>query len=96
MASRKNTAQYKRIIEILEDYWINEPDELKVRVSMDFVKANGETQCKCLTWVNPDYQYVGPNRPVAVQASDITEDYIAQKEREFWCATTYKKKETSK
>lgn len=96
MASRKNSVQYQRIIEILEDYWINEPTELKVRVSMDFVKANGETQSKSIVWINPDYTYVGQERPAIISIADITDEYIKQQEREFWNVTNYKKKETSK
>ena len=51
----KDTGQYKRILEILEDYWVTEKDEFRVRVSMDFIKANGETQTKQITWQNPNY-----------------------------------------
>lgn len=49
-----NSAQYKRILEILDAYWISEPNELKVRVSMDFIKANGEMQTKEIIWRNPN------------------------------------------
>lgn len=54
----RNSIQYQRIIEILEDYWLNEPNELKVRVTMDFIKATGEEQHKCITWINPDYKNI--------------------------------------
>lgn len=53
MSDRKTV--YNRILEILDDYWMSEPDELAVQISMDFLKANGETQSKHLTWANPDY-----------------------------------------
>ena len=55
--NRKNSPEYQRILEILSDYWLTEPDELKVRVTMDFVKANGEAQSKCITWVNPNLRH---------------------------------------
>jgi len=53
----RTAPEYQRILEILSDYWLTEPDELKVRVTMDFVKANGETQSKCITWVNPNLRH---------------------------------------
>ena len=48
--------KYKRIMEILDDYWLTEPDELFVRVSMKFIKANGERQGKLIKWKNPNYE----------------------------------------
>ena len=51
----ENTPQYKRILEILDDYWLTEPDEFRVRVRLDFIKSNGETQSKQLLWQNPNY-----------------------------------------
>ena len=39
-----NSTHYKRIIEILEDYWLTQPDELAVVVSMDFIHADGQRQ----------------------------------------------------
>lgn len=93
--------KYLRIMEILNDYWLTEPDELKVRVRMDFVKANGEIQSKCLLWTNPNYKYVG-SEP-AFQIVNVGE-YVAngayEKELEafrndpFWKVKDYKKKET--
>lgn len=50
-----NTPQYQRILEILEAYWLEEKDEFRVRVRMDFIKANGETQTKEIHWQNPHY-----------------------------------------
>lgn len=51
----KDSLYYKRILEILNDYWLTEEEEFRVRVQMDFIKANGETQSKCITWQNPNY-----------------------------------------
>lgn len=51
----KDSSHYQRILEILNDYWLTEKDEFRVRVQMDFIKANGETQSKCITWQNPNY-----------------------------------------
>ena len=50
----KNSRQYKRIIEILEDYWTGEPDEAYARIDMLFIKGNGETQRKSIVWTNPN------------------------------------------
>lgn len=50
-----NTYEYRRILEVLDDYWLTEPDELEVTVIMEFLHANGETQSKCIGWRNPKY-----------------------------------------
>ena len=50
MIDRKKTWQYQRILEVLNKYWINEPDEKKVIVDMSFEKENGETQHKRIVW----------------------------------------------
>ena len=50
-----NSWQWKRVQEILNEYWADEPDEYKVEVDMRFRKANGETQYKSICWVNPKY-----------------------------------------
>lgn len=48
-----NTWQYKRIMEILDDYWLTEPEEDFVQVDMDFIKG-GEFQTKRIAWIrNP-------------------------------------------
>lgn len=43
------TWQYNRIMEILEDYWLTEPEEDYVQVKMAFVKG-GEFQTKRIAW----------------------------------------------
>lgn len=50
----KDCYEYKRILEILTDYWGTEPDEDLVRVEMAFLKSNGESQKKCIFWRNPN------------------------------------------
>ena len=47
MPKKNNPREYDRILEILDDYWIYEPNEYAVSVEMKFVKANGEYQVKC-------------------------------------------------
>ena len=49
-----DTWQYERILQILHDYWLANEDELFVKVKMEFVKANGQTQTKCIKWIHPD------------------------------------------
>lgn len=79
-ADWKESYPYKRIQEILDDYWLSEPDELKVRVRMDFIKADGQTQSKCITWVNPNYK---STRPLQVISLGEIEPYEPQSDP-FW------------
>ena len=65
----KNTWQYKRIIEILEEYWLREPEEDYVRVDMYFRKGN-EEQAKCIQWTNPNKSNSGTG-PIWKTVSDI-------------------------
>lgn len=51
----KDDYRYLRILEILEAYWITEPEEKEVVVDMHFLNANGETQDKHIVWKNPKY-----------------------------------------
>ena len=51
--NRKQSSEYKRILEILEDYWLSEPDEERIAVEMHFYKADGQEQHKRITWINP-------------------------------------------
>ena len=46
----KKTWQYKRILEILDDYWLSQPDEEYVEVKMYFRHKNGEEQTKHIIW----------------------------------------------
>lgn len=86
----RTSPEYQRILEILADYWLSVPDELKVRVKMDFVKANGETQSKCITWSNPDYRR-NTKREGIIPLANIDKDYIKRREADFWSATNYVK-----
>lgn len=47
----------QRILEILHDYWIDEPEEEYAEVAMYFRKSNGEEQEKVIIWRKPsDYE----------------------------------------
>lgn len=88
----RESSEFLRIMEILEDYWTTQADELRVRVTMDFVKANGETQQKQIIWRNPNYEYIGPPRKYFVSLADMNKEYFEQKEADFWNVRDYKKK----
>ena len=49
----KDTIEYRRILEILNDYWVDEPDEAAVTVDMQFQHLDGKTQTKRVVWKNP-------------------------------------------
>ena len=44
--------EYKRILDILNDYWLTEPNEDVVEVDMRFLHSNGESQAKSIIWRN--------------------------------------------
>lgn len=92
MANWKKSYPYKRIQEILDDYWLSEPDELKVRVRMDFIKADGQTQSKCITWVNPNYKSTAPLLDSRYMV-DMSVDYESEIEPDpFWDTSDLVKK----
>lgn len=51
----KNEWKYKRILEILDDYWLTEKDEEYVEVAMYFRKHDGQEQAKHITWLNSKF-----------------------------------------
>ena len=50
----KDEYEYKRILEILDDYWLTDPNEEQVVVTMFFKNRNGDKQEKVVRWDNPD------------------------------------------
>ena len=50
----KGTYEYKRILEILDDYWLTEPNEESVEVTMLFIHSDGREQEKVIRWRNPN------------------------------------------
>lgn len=50
----KDCFEYKRVLEILSDYWGTEPDEAFVTIDMQFRHKNGEWQHKTINWINPE------------------------------------------
>lgn len=55
----RDSYEYHRVLEILSDYWLTEPDEKLVVIDMHFEKDNGEMQDKHITWRNPSYPSEG-------------------------------------
>lgn len=68
----KDSYEYQRIMEILDDYWLTCPDELYVRVDFQFINLRGETQIKHIIWQNPDY-VVLPSEEDKKEARDYLE-----------------------
>lgn len=50
----KDCPEYKRLLEILKEYWLSEPDEAEVTIRMTFKKQDGQEQEKVIHWMNPD------------------------------------------
>lgn len=78
-----NEPKYKRILEILDDYWLTSADELLVNVDMFFAKEDGQVQRKSITWTNPNFG----NKNVTVNNLDEGEqaDYTSLGEFDrFW------------
>lgn len=53
MSYWESSKEYQRIQEILEDYWLTEPDEAEVTVCMAFRHSDGSVQNKRIIWKNP-------------------------------------------
>ena len=68
----KNSIEYQRILEILHDYWLSEPDEKLVTVSMYFEHADGQTQEKQITWRNP--KSTDPEGPCFMTMREILDE----------------------
>ena len=93
----KSTPEYKRIIEILYDYWLSEPEEFRVRVSMDFIHANGETQSKRIVWQNPNYvcdSYYESTRSFAELLNKAEDAIIVNENNRFWNTGNIRRRES--
>lgn len=85
MQSYKNSKEFRKILDILDDYWLSEPDELRVRVTMDFIHSNGETQTKRIVWQNPDFTCEPPFNPCLLnRLSDSNNGIIMNEDEKFW------------
>lgn len=61
--------QYKRIMQILEDYWLTEEHEDLVDIRMLFIKGK-EYQTKQIRWTRPD---VIPEDPTDLNVTNIAD-----------------------
>lgn len=61
--------QYKRIMQILEDYWLTEEHEDLVDIRMLFIKGN-EYQTKQIRWTRPD---VIPEDPTDLNVTNLAD-----------------------
>lgn len=68
----ENSGHYQRILQILEDYWLTEPEEAYVCVDMEFLKGDGQYQHKHIVWWNPDMD------------SEKTDAMLKQKRKDMW------------
>ena len=50
----KKCSAFQRLMEILDDYWLSEPDEAYVSIDMEFLKSDGQYQQKRIVWWNPN------------------------------------------
>lgn len=49
---KKNSTFYKSLMRILDDYWLSQPEEARVRIDLHFQHASGMKQHKTLIWNN--------------------------------------------
>lgn len=80
----KDSWQWQRIQEILDDYWATEPDEFMVEVILNFRKVNGEMQHKHIHWVNPKYAL--KRNPEALTEERIKKALPTMAEMDYWLA----------
>ena len=91
----KGSYAYESLTEMLDTYWLTEPDELAVHIELEFLKANGERQTKVVRWNNPNYV---PVKPISmskhlVQLSDVEDVNPADLYKIKINPKDYKKKE---
>lgn len=85
MKSWENEYSYRRLLEILKAYWLDNPDEYKVRICMDFMKADGQIQSKCIVWKNPHYYEKGKKTKASLtDYIASTSDYKQRNKDEWW------------
>lgn len=77
----KKCSKYQRLMEILDDYWLSEPDEAYVSIDMEFLKSDGQYQRKHIVWWNPDMD------------SEKTDAMLKQKHKDMWEAYEEAKRE---
>lgn len=71
----ENTGHYQRILQILEDYWLTEPEEAYVAVDMEFLKSDGQYQQKHIVWWNPNMDSEKTSAMLKQKHKDMQEAY---------------------
>lgn len=71
----ENTGHYQRILQILEDYWLTEPEEAYVAVDMEFLKSDGQYQQKRIVWWNPNMDSEKTSAMLKQKHKDMQEAY---------------------
>ena len=85
MMKNKESNEFKLILKILDDYWLSEPNELRVRVTMDFIHSNGEFTTKRIVWQNPKFTCDPPFNPCLLnRLSDSNDGIIMNEDEKFW------------
>lgn len=65
----QNDPVYKRLLEVIDEYWLKNEDEEEVQIDMVFRHKNGMEQRKHLWWRNPDLPH--EDKPIrAVSAKE--------------------------
>ena len=67
---------FRRVLQILWDYWISEKDEEYVYIEMHFRHKNGMEQEKVIQWINPNVENSDKyNKPPKVWDANELIDY---------------------
>lgn len=79
---------YKRILEVLNDYWLSEPKELAVEIRMDFLKSDGQHQTKQIRWLSDEVS-IGHYLPEPVSLKELIDRYSSQNTEPRWIDTVW-------
>ena len=83
VTEKENCYEFLRIQEIMEAYWLAEPEEEYVKVDMYFRKNNGEEQGKTIIWTSDEYRKKHMNDHLRLlRAIDILNDMEEEHEEQ--------------
>lgn len=71
----KKCSKFQRLMEILDDYWLSEPDEAYVSIDMEFLKSDGQYQQKRIVWWNPNVDSDKTSAMLKQKYKDMQEAY---------------------
>jgi len=72
----KDTFVYQRLLEVLSDYWLEQPDEASVVIDVQFLHRSGEYQAKHLVWDNPNIQWPNDNESDTLTAKQLLDKLL--------------------